>query len=363
MRPIVVESVQVSPLSVPTTDPFRIASGVAVATRSVLVEVTVASGGESRPGLGEGSCLPPVTTEDQPDAQAHVEAVAPALLGTRFDRLEDFEVWLRAHLGHAPVAATGLETAVLDAWARLEGTSVRQLLAVSHTPCADQIETDVTIPILAPELMAQRASEWAARGFRALKIKVGKSFDDDLRALELMARAAPGCRFRPDANAGFSVAEAVRFIEAARRVGAPIECFEQPCATLEELHEVASKIEPCVVADESVKSLTQLEDALRRGLIEGVNLKLAKSGGLLGALAIGRAARGRGLQVMVGGMLETRLGMTAACHLASTLGGVEFADLDTAFLLTRDEFVGGYADDGPHYRLARQPGWGVSRRA
>jgi L-alanine-DL-glutamate epimerase-like enolase superfamily enzyme len=93
-----------------------------------------------------------------------------------------------------------------------------------------------------------------------------------------------------------------------------------------------------------------------------VNLKLAKLGGVEAALETGLAARRAGLKLMMGGMVETRLGMTAAAHAACALGGVEFVDLDTAWLLAEDPYVGGYAADGPRYTLPDAPGLDVSRR-
>jgi L-alanine-DL-glutamate epimerase-like enolase superfamily enzyme len=93
--------------------------------------------------------------------------------------------------------------------------------------------------------------------------------------------------------------------------------------------------------------------------IAGVNLKIAKSGGLVAARAIGLEAKRRGLKLMVGGMVETKLGMTAAAHLAASLGGVDFADLDTAFLLAEERFEGGYDSDGPRLSLPETPGLGI----
>ena len=93
-----------------------------------------------------------------------------------------------------------------------------------------------------------------------------------------------------------------------------------------------------------------------------MNLKLAKSGGPLACLAIGRAAREAGLQLMFGGMVETRLGMTAAAHVACALGGVDFVDLDTAWLLADDPYLGGYVATGPRYHLPAAHGLDVRRR-
>ena len=76
---------------------------------------------------------------------------------------------------------------------------------------------------------------------------------------------------------------------------------------------------------------------------------------------MGLAAQAAGLAIMAGGMVETRLGMTAAAHVACALGGVDFVDLDTAWLLADDPYAGGYAADGPHYAMPGSAGLGVQR--
>jgi len=356
MRPVLVESVVVRALSVPTIDPFVIATGQVQATRSVLVQVVLDDVGDGRKatGLGEGSCFPPVTREDQPEALSGVERAIPSLLGAKVTSLLGLHTLLDGALGHLPVARAAVEVACLDALARLDDAPLYQWLMGTDGAAPPQ-ETDVTIPILPPERMAALAAEWWGRGFRALKVKVGRHIEDDLRALRAMTEAAPGARFRPDANGGLSVEEALSFLSAARTLGAHVECFEQPCATPAELEELARRTEVPVIADESVKQASELEGLA----VDGVNLKIAKSGSLLRARDIGVQARTRGQKVMVGGMVETRLGMTAAAHLAASLGGADYADLDTAFLLTGDPFVGGYVANGAQLSLPNTPGLGV----
>jgi L-Ala-D/L-Glu epimerase len=90
-----------------------------------------------------------------------------------------------------------------------------------------------------------------------------------------------------------------------------------------------------------------------------VNLKLAKLGGPLAALALGRRARTEGLGLMAGAMVETRIGLLAMAHVVAALDGVEWVDLDTAFLLADDPFTGGWRVDGPRVQLTDQPGLGV----
>ena len=167
---------------------------------------------------------------------------------------------------------------------------------------------------------------------------------------------------RIDANAGFSAAEAIALGQAMEEERLSVECYEQPCAAddLAGMAAVAAALAPPVIADESVKTLADLGRVRLARAADGVNLKLVKSGGILGALAVGRAAKEAGMPLMMGGMVETRLGMTAGAHVAAALGGVEFVDLDTAWLLADDPYRGGYEADGPSYTLSDEPGLGVA---
>jgi L-Ala-D/L-Glu epimerase len=349
-----IERIEAFELSVPTADPFVIATGEVNATRSVLVKALV----DGVEGLGEGSCLPPVTKEDQPDALGAVRFAAPHLGAVT--SLTSLREVLDAKLGTFPVARAAVETAVLDAWAKKDKQPLWR--ALGGPAEAEPIETDITIPILPPARMAELATQWWARGFKKLKVKAGKNLDQDLLALEAIVRAVPKAAFQPDANGGLTVDGALAWLAGAKKLGARVLCFEQPCATLDELYELSQKTNVPLIADESVKTLNDCRELVLKQAAAGVNLKLAKSGGLLEAQAIGRLAREKGLLVMVGGMVETRLGMTAAAHLAASLGGADFADLDTAFLLTADPFVGGYREEGAVLHLDATPGLGIHTR-
>lgn len=360
--PFVLERLDVRALSVATFDPFVIATGEVHATRSIAVTARVRLGGAAIEGMGEGACLPPVTREDQPDALAAAERAAKALAGRTVANLEAFAELLDEVLPEAPVARSGIEVAVLDALARHAGVPLFAWLAPDRAPNeAATLETDITLPILEQGRMVVLAREWIGRGFRSLKVKIGKDLDHDLRVLAAVHAAVPKATFRPDANTGLTVAEAIHFAREAGRIGAVLECFEQPCRTLDELGEVARAIDPPVLADESVKTLADLDAVLAARAADGVNLKITKSGSLLRAHAIGRRAKQHGLSVMVGGMVETRLGMTTAAHLAAAVRA-EFCDLDTAWLLREDPFDGGYRADGPDYRLPWSPGLDVTIR-
>jgi L-alanine-DL-glutamate epimerase-like enolase superfamily enzyme len=349
LREAHIASIRARPLSVPLLEPFVIATGRVDATQAVEVEARVAWRGHVADGLGEAACLPPVTRETQQDVIAALASGA-----------EDVASWNR--LG--PVARAGVETAVYDALSRVAGVPLRQMLGGDRGLRTASLETDVTVAIAEPAKMAALAGAWVERGFRALKVKVGKDVDADARALEAIARAAPGATLRVDANAGYTAREALALATACTRLALPVECWEQPCAAsdLDGMAEVAAALEAPVVADESVRSEADVAAILAHKAADAINLKLAKLGGVDAAMAVGLAAQRAGLALMVGGMVETRLGMTAAAHVACALGGAAFIDLDTAWLLASDPYEGGYAADGPRYTMPAAAGLGVRRR-
>lgn len=367
MRSFRILSIDASPLSVPTLDPFRIATGEVNATRSIAVTVTVEQDGRRADGLAEGSCLPPVTVEDQPEALAAVLGSAAVLADSHVEDERALEDSLDLVLGATPVARSAVEVAILSALATLQGVPLWKFLAPEQE-AAPRIETDITIPILSPERSAELAAYWWDRGFRKFKIKVGRNLEDDLRVLAAMAKVVPHAIFQPDANAGLTASEALRYVTAAQSAGLRLSCFEQPCASLQGLRDVKNATSIPIIADESLKSLEDLRALLDAQAADAVNLKIAKMGSLLRCMVIGRTAQTHGLALMVGGMVETRLGMAAAAHLAAALGGVEFADLDTAWLLRSDPFQGGYREEhpedherpGPVYRMHPTPGLGVT---
>ena len=345
-----VRAVEFWPCRLPLTDPFVIATGRVDTTLSVIVRVTIeeAPGGSTAVGFGEAASLPGVTRETLEDVLASYETNARSLTGADVGALTDVAALLDPWEGH-PVARGGLETALVDAVACGLCAPFMHLLAeyaALPTPApAARLETDITLPIADHATMTRLAAAWFARGFRAFKVKVGKDCAHDVDGILRVARAHPDARFRLDANGGYDERDAVAMIAALAAQGVRVECFEQPC----DREDIAGMAACCraarypIVGDESVRSMEDLERAHAASAITGANLKLMKFGGPLRAVEIGARARALGLPLMCGGMVETRVGMTASAHLAAALGNVAYCDLDTAFLLARDTMRGGYA--------------------
>jgi L-alanine-DL-glutamate epimerase-like enolase superfamily enzyme len=358
-----VVAVRATPLSVRLVEPFVIATGRMDATRAALVEVTLeAEGGRRASGLGEAAALPPVTHEDQPELLRAIAAVEARLVGAEIAELVQAEGLASAALPESAVARAGVAAALADAWARLGGTPLYVALGGPASPPA--LETDITLPIGEATYVAGLASSYAAAGFRCFKVKVGRDHRADHAALRAVAAAVPGARFRLDANAGFSAADALSLLDLVLGDGLTLECFEQPCARedLAGMAEVTARSPVPVVADESFRGAEDLDRLVAAKAAHAVNLKLVKLGGPSTAVALAREARRRGLRLMAGAMVETRVGIATMAHVVAALGGVDWVDLDTAFLLADDPFTGGYASAGASLTVQAGAGHGVRVR-
>jgi L-alanine-DL-glutamate epimerase-like enolase superfamily enzyme len=358
-----VVAVEARPLSVPLREPFVIATGRMDATRAALVTVLLEDeAGRRAHGLGEAAALPPVTAEDQPDLLRAIDAARPALEGARLADLAGADDVLAGALPDAPVARAGVAAAVADAWARLQDLPLHVLLGGGASPAP--LLTDITLPIGAPDYVAGLARAYRAAGFDCFKVKVGRDHRADHAALRAVADAVPEARFRLDANAGYSARDALELLERLATDGLALECFEQPCARddLAGMAEVAARSPVPVVADESFRGAADLERLVAARAAHGVNLKLVKLGGPAAAVALGREARRRGLRLMAGAMVETRVGIATMAHVVAALGGVDWVDLDTAFLLADDPFAGGYRAEGATLVVDAAFGSGVVER-
>lgn len=334
------ERISARPLEIPLSAPFVIASARVDVTPNVLVEVEVVDTqtGARAVGLGEAATLHPVTEQTQADVLALINA-------------KNVDV-ARLHGS----AAQGALTAFEDAVARLEGRTLRDALAEGR-PVVHELVSDITLSIGEPQSIAVT---WRQRGFTCFKVKVGKNVDADLQALERIHQLVPDATFILDANAAYTATEAIFVARACARLGLTVDCFEQPCGkdALDAMAEVCAALDVPVIADESFQGFDDLARLAKAKAADGVNLKLAKLGSPREAVRIGRAARELyGMKLMMGAMVESRLSISAAANVAAALGGVDFCDVDTAFLLAADPFTGGYVATGP--RLALTAGAGL----
>ncbi len=211
-----------------------------------------------------------------------------------------------------------------------------------------------TIGLDAPDKMRAKVRE--ADDYPILKVKLGTDRDEEILRTVREATRKP---LRVDANAGWTVARAKQMIPVLKEYG--VEFLEQPLPPddlegLSDVRRAAAKHNLPVVVDESCLVATDIPRLVGRA--DGINIKLAKCGSLREALRMIATARAHGMLVMVGCMIETSLGITAAAHFTPL---VDAADLDGAALTVDDPFAGATIDNG-QIRLPTEPGLGVRRK-
>ncbi len=340
-------------LRIPFRDPFRIARTDESNDTRVASTVVVELRSDRHPGLvGRGEGFPDAYYGESVET---VVAVLPLLLEA-VGEVDPSPAGLVAaaaamddRIAHHGAAKCALDIALHDLAGRIAGVPVHALLGLP----ADIPPTDFTIGIDEPAIVAERAGR-AAR-FPALKIKLGGPAD--LATLEAV-RAVYGGPIRVDANTGWSLDGARRLLPELVRLG--VELVEQPfpARRLDDLAALQAETSLPIVADESAVTIDDLDGLV--GVVAGVNVKLAKCGGVGPAGRMLARARSLGFKTFLGCMEETSLGIAASAAVASL---ADWVDLDGCLLLAADPFSGLELGDDCRWRLGDAPGLGIERRA
>jgi L-Ala-D/L-Glu epimerase / N-acetyl-D-glutamate racemase len=255
--------------------------------------------------------------------------------------------WATMLRGNA-AARAALSSALHDLVGKRLGVPLYRLWGLD--PCSAPKST-FTIGLDTPERIKAKVRE--AEQFPILKVKLGT--DRDLEILRAI-REATDKEIRVDANCGWTVKGAIRMLPVLDEFGVTV--LEQPLPPddLDGLGVITAQADIPVIADESCETVADIPPLV--GKVDGINIKLAKCGGLREALRMIAVARAHGMMVMVGCMIESSLGITAAAHFTPL---VDIVDLDGAALLANDPFVGAHIDGG-QVTLPAAPGLGVRRR-
>ncbi len=346
--------IDIWPVDVPITDPFVVATGSLVTAQNLYVRVALKDGSR---GFGEIAPFPEVGGDDRAGCSTVAAQLAMAALGRPVSQYRKIAGLCRDMAPSHPAARCGLETALLDALCR---RLVAPLWTLWGGADVRERETDVTIPIAGLERTVALAREWHARGFRLLKMKVGADVDGDVRRLEAVHRALPDVAFIADGNQGFSRDGCLTFVKGVKASGGRIVLLEQPVKRddLEGLAALRQLTGLPVAADESVRSVQDAREVVRKEAADYINIKIMKTG-VIDALEIATFARGAGANLMIGGMVETRVAMGCSFALVLGLGGFEVLDLDTPLLLARDPVKGGYRYEGAKLVPWHTPGLDV----
>ncbi|MGY3749396.1 dipeptide epimerase [Vagococcus acidifermentans] len=331
-----ITKIDVMPRKTLLKEPFKISLGWIDHSVSAVVHIHT---DEGISGCGEGSPGILITGETLDGTVACIELFAKSLIGVNPLDIEKVHDIMDRIAAHAPSAKAAIDIACYDILGKKAGLPVYQLLG-GHDHV---VKTDMTVGIESPERMAEKAKYYVAKGFDTIKIKVGDDFATDLlRVKHIREAVGSGVALRLDANQGWSPKEAVTLIH--RLADYDIELVEQPVPynDFDGLKFVTSHVDVPIMSDESCFDSADALKLVADRVVDIVNIKLMKCGGIFEALRISNVCQAAGVECMIGCMVEeTNIGVTAAAHLAAGNKNITRADLDAVFSLENTPVTGG----------------------
>jgi len=354
--PTTIRALSVETLDIPLHTPFGIAGGAQDLARNVLATVELVDGTR---GYGEAAPFPAFNGETQDLARAAIETARGTVEGADAREWRLIAAKLHDAIGPIGSAQCAIETAILDALTRHGHIPLWAFFGGAST----SLETDMTITTGTATQAAESARDILARGFRTIKVKIGSGdLALDVERVTAIAAAAPSAPLILDGNCGFSADKALQLTATLLEHGVQVALLEQPVPKddWDGLHQVAQWGGIPVAADETAADARAALRIVQERAAQVVNIKLMKCG-IVEALDIAAICRAARLRLMIGGMVESILAMTASACFAAGQGGFSFVDLDTPLFMAENPFDGGMIYQGARIELGQiQAGHGVT---
>jgi len=356
LKGIRITAMFIEPITIKLDEPFHISLGVMTQIDNALVTIVLENGIE---GYGEAAPIIQINGENQATILGTLNSCKEFIVGQDINNYRSIAYTLKSAFWAQSAARCAIEMALLDAYTK--GLDIPFYRFLGGTE--NRIETDYTISIVPAEEAKKQAINLAAEGFRVIKTKVGVNLMEDLDRVLAIKDGAPDCGILIDANQGYSPKTALRFINEVLKHDIHPVLFEQPVlkTDLAGMKIVRDNTEVMIGADESVFTAADAIEVVRAGCADVINIKLMKSC-IIESLDIAAIARSANLNLMIGCMVETNLGLACAIHFAAGVGGFDFIDLDPSFDAARCPVKGGPVYAPPYWTIGQGSGLGFSGR-
>jgi L-alanine-DL-glutamate epimerase-like enolase superfamily enzyme len=348
-----IQQADIYKLSIPM-HPFTIATGTMHFAQNIFIRLHT---DEGITGCGECSAFPMIAGETQNTCYEMAKDFAALWKGKDPLDIEQRMNELHTFTAFNSTIKSAFDMALYDIAAKHAGQPLYQFLGGQ----IKELETDLTIGIGTPDDMAAQAREFIGRGVRIIKIKLGKNAEEDVERVKKIREAAGlNTVLRIDANQGWDYEDALYALQAMYPYD--IEFCEQPMRYWND-HQlpILKSLSPIpIMADESVFDHHDAQRLIDADACTYVNIKFAKSGGILEAQKINSVCEARQMPCMMGGMLESRMALTAFAHFATAHENIKFYDMDTCMLGHKaDPVTGGVRYNGFFLELPDAPGIGA----
>ncbi|RFZ77844.1 dipeptide epimerase [Lacrimispora amygdalina] len=351
-----IAKIETAEVNIPLVTPFKTALRTVETVNDIVVRITADDG---QTGYGEAPPTAVITGETKGSVRCAIEEfIAPGLIGMEIENLDGIMRILHKSMVKNTSAKASVDMAVYDLFAKSCGKPLYKVLG----GCKGEIETDLTISVNGTEEMVRDSLRAIQQGFRILKIKVGKEGQKDVERIKAIRQAVgPDIKLRIDANQGWTAKDAVRIIRKLEDMGIDMDLVEQPVNAhdFEGLKLVTSQVQTPILADESVFSAMDAIHIIKERAADLINIKLMKTGGIYEALKVCAIAECYEVECMIGCMLESKIAVSAAAHLAAAKGIITRADLDGPSLCREDPYAGGPSFLGHRIIMNTEPGLGI----
>jgi len=334
--------------------PFTIATGTMEYAQNVLIKIYT---DEGIVGLGECSAFPMIVGETQTSCYHHAKDFAAWWKGKNPLALNDRLLELDQIIAGNYTIKSAFDIALYDIAAKAANQPLYAFLGGKQKA----IESDLTIGIDSPEKMAAQSIQFKADGVSMIKVKLGKDPKTDIERIEKIRNAIGNeIKLRIDANQGWSIHDALPVLQSLSKYD--IEFCEQP------MHKYYDDYLPAlcasspipIMADESIFTHHDARKLMANKACHLINIKFSKSGGIQEAIKIQDIAGANNMACMMGGMLESRLALSAKMHFAMAYDNIKYYDMDTCLLgHLVDPILGGVQFKGMHLSIDETPGHGA----
>ncbi|URZ02563.1 dipeptide epimerase [Clostridium felsineum] len=353
---MVIKDIVIGHLSVPLKKPFKTAVRSVNSVDDVIVKIVTDTGSV---GFGSAASTALVTGDTTESIKGAIENyIKKSIVGMDIENLEAIFIKLDNSIVGNTSAKAAVDIALYDLYGQIYKAPLYKLLGGFRK----KLKTDITISVNSPEEMARDSIEAIKLGYKTLKIKVGKDSRLDMDRMRAIRKAVGyEINLRIDANQGWQPKEAIRTLNELYEEGLRVELVEQPVKAwdLEGLKLVTDNVSIPVMADESVFSPKDAAKVMEMRAADLINIKLMKTGGIHNALKVCSLAEVYGMECMLGCMLEGKVSVTAAVHLAAAKSVITKIDLDGPVLCSRDDVLGGASYDNSNIALTEGYGLGI----
>jgi L-alanine-DL-glutamate epimerase-like enolase superfamily enzyme len=322
-----IESISTQVKCIPLQTPFITALRRVENVEFVQLEVKCVGGFLA---LGEAPATKAITGEDLEIISNSIASVKELLLG--LEPKQALKVLHETSIGSSAKAA--VDMALVALLAQEKNKELYEYLGAKEK-C--EIQTDITISLNTTQEMLGDARLALIQGLNILKVKLGSDIKHAITTTQLLRSELLDAKLLIDANQAWNLEESLEYIDAVKDL--KIELIEQPviASDLDAMTKITQASNIPILADESAFNLEDVKKVLQKNAADMINIKLMKCGGITKAVEILEYAREKNIKCMLGSMLEGRVSIKAAEHLAMAYGDViKYVDLDSPLLYKKE---------------------------